>query len=257
MPAYVTNPTSRGCFLRLSHGISGLVQMRHLSDDFVTNPAQLLPVGKLVKARVLKVNHAQSSVLLTLKRSALSGNAEAQEQIQNLAVGQTVQGTVQRVTEAGVFVAIDGTRLVGLSRAAAALQDNSKSLQDEYAAGDVVQCKVLSVSRTSLKVGLGLRPSYFTADEDSDACDEDDNGEDGEEEQEIDEDDEDDDDDDGVEEMDVEEDEEEADDDDDDDDDDSEDGDGDTRVLKPVASSSDSEESAEDGDDSVRFIQLL
>jgi predicted RNA-binding protein with RPS1 domain len=164
VPVYVANASSRGCFLRLTSSITGKVLMRDLSDDFVPKPEEAFPVGKLCQARLLSVSQVDSEAKLSLKESAVLGDKKAREEIKKVTVGSVVQGTVQRVTQDGVFVALKGTSLTGLSRRAAAISDAQKSLTEEYEVGDVVRCKVLSVSKNSLKVGLGLRAQYFKKD---------------------------------------------------------------------------------------------
>ena len=186
MPVYVANASNRGCYLRLSSTITGKVLMRDLSDDFVQKPEEAFPMGKLCDARLLSVSQIDSEAKLSLKDSVVVGDMKAREEIKKIAVGDTVTGTVQRVTQDGVFIVIDGTSLTGLSRRAVAISDYRKALSEEYEVGDVVRCKVLNVSKSSLKVSLGLRPQYFKedggADEESGSEQEESDEEDGSDE---------------------------------------------------------------------------
>ena len=209
--AFVANCSSKGkgCFLRLTMGITGQVLMKDLSDEFVKEPHLLLPMGKLVTARVLSASQTENTAKLSLKGSVVLGDKKAEEDIKSIKVRSTVEGTVQRVTPIGVFIAIVGTSLVGLSRRSAACED-SEELSEMYEVGAFVRAKVLSVAKNSKKVALGLKPSFFvkedihgkdTSDNESDEEEEgegseeedDDEEEDDEEEEDDDEDDEDDD----------------------------------------------------------------
>ena len=209
--------------------------MKDLSDDYVAEPGAALPCGKLVQAKLLRLNEKTRQADLSLRVSDIAGDTRAAAELDALVVGDSVRGTVLRVTAIGVFVAIEGTSIVGLSRRAAAAAPNVEDLGALFEEGDVVRAKVLSVAKSSKKVALGLKPSYFskdTEDEDDDDDDDEDKDDDDEEEDEEDDDDDgdkdeedDDDDDDG--DKDNEDDDDDGDEDNEDDDDDDDDKDDD------------------------------
>lgn len=58
---FVSNTSGKGCFLRLSHAVTGHVLMKDLSDEFIDDPAAEFPMGKLVHARVLSVDQVLKS----------------------------------------------------------------------------------------------------------------------------------------------------------------------------------------------------
>ena len=160
--AFVSNYNmhGKGCFLRMAHGVTGHVLMRDLDDGFLEQPHLLFPTGKLVAARVMSTNQSAGTVKLSLKQSVVEGDKKAQEDIKNIELRSTVEGIVRAVKPIGVFINIKGTSLVGLSRRISACDDNEE-LTDLYAVGDLVRAKVLFVSKQTLKVSLGLKPSYF------------------------------------------------------------------------------------------------
>lgn len=162
--AFVTNTSDKGCFVRIAHGTNGRILIKDLSDDFVQDPAAMFPPGTLITGRVKTVDPLKGLVQLDLKKSTVEGTAELQRAFAKLKSGSTVKGTVEQVKDIGVFVRIDGTPIVGLARAVAALQDASKTLQEEYSIGDVVRARVLKVSTATQRVALGLREKYFRAD---------------------------------------------------------------------------------------------
>ncbi len=133
--------------------------LRDLSDGFLENPAEHFTLGKLVHAKVKKVDYLTGFVQLSFKKSEVSDSGS--EEIKKLKEGQVVMGKVQRVTNIGVFIEIENTNLVGLSRKAFALSDKGSQLSDEYDVGDIVKAKILSVSIESKKVSLGLLTSFF------------------------------------------------------------------------------------------------
>lgn len=164
--AFVANCSSKGkgCFLRVNSSLTGQVLMRDLSDNFVAEPHLIYPMGKLVTARLLSVNQVENNAKLSLKQSIVIGDKQAEEDIKNIKVRSIIEGTVQRVTPIGVFIAIKGSSLVGLSRRSAACEDKEE-LTGMYEVGALVRAKVLSVAKNSKKVALGLKPSFFIKDD--------------------------------------------------------------------------------------------
>jgi ribosomal protein S1 len=93
-------------------------------------------------------------IRLSLRGKDVGGGPQ-EAQFAALKTGQISVGTVQRVTDFGVFVTLDGTSLVGLSRRVNALSKGSTDLSEAYKPGDVVRVKILTVSQTTKKIGLG------------------------------------------------------------------------------------------------------
>lgn len=164
--AYVANYNTKGkgCFLRVSHGMTGQVLLRNLSDDFVTEPLVLFPVGRLLSTYVLSASQTEGTAKLTLKQSVIIGDKKAAEDIKGIFVRSTVEGTVLRISPIGVHVTIKGTSIVGLCRKSAACEDTDE-MADLYEVGAFVRAKVLSVSRQSKKVSLGLKASFFSKED--------------------------------------------------------------------------------------------
>ena len=161
---YITSVSHKGCFVRLSSNpaLTGIVYLKDLSDDFITNPSEAFPVGRLVQARVVTCNPDQFSAKLSLKNSDVAGYEIMKEQLASLAVGDVVVGIVEKIMHFGVFIKIKNTSIVGLSRKHVAVSDEAMDLNQVYQEGDVVRAKVLSISLS--KVSLGLRESCFTND---------------------------------------------------------------------------------------------
>ena len=122
---YVAQTTGKGCFVRLSNDITGQILVKNLSDDFIDNPSRAFRRGKLIKnAVVLEVSGATDEgdlsnvhVHLSLKSSDTGQVPEAEAaDLEKLHKGMVSTGKVQSIAACGVFVAIDGTSLVGLSR---------------------------------------------------------------------------------------------------------------------------------------------
>lgn len=183
---YVCQTTGKGCFVRLSRELTAQIQVKNLSDDFIQNPSQLFRMGRLIKnAKVMEVVSSDDSsnvhVHLSLK-SADTGQVPEGEaaELAKLKKGAIVTGKVQSIAACGVFVALDDSSLVGLSRPPVAVSGGANvdvtKLNATFEVGEPVRAIVLGVS--GCKISLGLKPSLFgeavlTDSEEDDALHED------------------------------------------------------------------------------------
>lgn len=98
-------------------------------------------------------------------RSSIVLGATAQRELSKLKEGDSVSGTVHRITDFGVFVSIDGTSLIGLSRKHLAASEKTSDLNEVFDVGDHVKALVMGIS--GHKISLGLKPSLFDGNESS------------------------------------------------------------------------------------------
>lgn len=68
----VTNVTNFGAFVDIGVHQDGLVHISHLSDDFVTNPYEIVKVGQKVKVTVLEVDIQRKRISLSMKTNPYS-----------------------------------------------------------------------------------------------------------------------------------------------------------------------------------------
>ena len=174
VPAYVNVTSNKGCFLRLSRNTSGRVLIKNLADEFVSSPSEAFPSGKLVQACVTQIQ--DGLIELSLRRSDVFPQASTLE-LASIKVGDILPGVVQKVVEFGVFVSVEGVKVVGLSRSMHAVA-RGQNILERFSVGDVVRAKVLDI--TGGKLSLGLSEKYFRNTDDPDATsDEDDEVDDG------------------------------------------------------------------------------
>ena len=118
-------------------------------------------LGKLVRGRLLAYNTNDGTARLSLKSIDVDGNKKLQDEIALLTINEVINGTIEKVSDHGVFVKLHGTNITGLSRKPDALGQNSDRLHEKYRIGDIVRARVLSTNPVLKKVGLGLKESYF------------------------------------------------------------------------------------------------
>ncbi|KAI3446386.1 hypothetical protein Pfo_003051 [Paulownia fortunei] len=163
---YVKNVSSKGCFIMLSRKIDAKILLSNLSDNFVENPENEFPVGKLVVGKVLSVEPLSKRVEVTLQTSsAISALKSDTNPLNHIIVGDIIHGRIKRVESYGLFISIDHTNVVGLCHVSELSDDHIDDLETKFKAGDRVTAKVLKVDKERNRVSLGMKNSYFNDEE--------------------------------------------------------------------------------------------
>ena len=82
LPGIVTNITNFGAFVDIGVHQDGLVHISHISDTFVSNPAEKLTVHQKVEVTVLEVDVARKRISLSMKGDPF-GESPKKEQKKN------------------------------------------------------------------------------------------------------------------------------------------------------------------------------
>ncbi len=82
LPGVVTNITKFGAFVDVGVHQDGLVHISHLSDSFVSDPAQVVKLGQKVQVKVLEVDVARKRISLSMKVGAETFR-KTQKQVQS------------------------------------------------------------------------------------------------------------------------------------------------------------------------------
>jgi small subunit ribosomal protein S1 len=123
---------------------------RHYVEDFSDY------IGRSIDVKVVELDQEKNRVILSHK-AVVEGelNAKKKETLENLEVGQVLEGTVQRLTDFGAFVDIGGVDgLVHISEMAHHRVERPSDIVTE---GQKVEVKVLGVDRDTEKVKLSIK----------------------------------------------------------------------------------------------------
>jgi small subunit ribosomal protein S1 len=123
---------------------------RHFVEDFSDYK------GKELSLKVVEMDKEKNKVILSHK-AVLEDEAKVKKQeiLNSIQPGQILEGTVQRMTDFGVFVDIGGVDgLVHVSELAWNRVDKPSDVVKE---GDKVQVKVLKVDRENERIGLSIK----------------------------------------------------------------------------------------------------
>jgi len=152
---HVTRLKDFGAFVEVVPGVEGLIHVSEMAwNRRVRRPHDVVSEGEEVDAVVLELNLASRRIALGLKQ-ALGDPWERAEA--DLAVGSTVEGTVQNLAKFGAFVEVlDGVEgLLHISDISAEkrLSHPSEALR----AGQKVRVKVLELDREKRRLKLGMK----------------------------------------------------------------------------------------------------
>lgn len=123
---------------------------RHYVEDFSDYK------GRQLRLKIIELDEESNKLILSQK-AVLDEEAEAEkkETMNNLEVGQVIEGTVQRLTDFGAFVDIGGVDgLVHISELAWHRVEKPSDVVNE---GDTVKVKVLKVDPENERISLSIK----------------------------------------------------------------------------------------------------
>uniref|UniRef100_A0A7S2H4N6 S1 motif domain-containing protein n=2 Tax=Octactis speculum TaxID=3111310 RepID=A0A7S2H4N6_9STRA len=157
---FVLATNGNGCFIQVTKGLTGRVQLKDLADRFIKNPEMEFPSGKLVMGKVKSLSGDGRRLDLTLRPSVVIGAAR-------VAVGEKFKGTVTKVESFGVFVRLEPSNLTGMCHKSEAADQYITDLSKLYSVGDLVKAVILKNDPEKNRISLGLKASYFDKDDES------------------------------------------------------------------------------------------
>jgi rRNA biogenesis protein RRP5 len=171
---YVSNTDKKkGCFIKLSKDITARVLFSNLSDAFIKDVERVFRRGKLVMGKIIQLDPDTSRLELSLKGSAVTVSDKLG--FDQLSVGQSVQGTIKKIQDFGIFITLQNSDLVGLCHLSEVSDDYVKDIKKlSYNEGDNVKVKILGLDKSKKRIALGLKPSYFKDEMDVEEEEEDD-----------------------------------------------------------------------------------
>ncbi len=158
----VRNLTNYGAFIELQEGIDGLL---HLSDMSwtrkVTHPSEVVKKGEEIECVVLSVDQDKKRIALGLKQ--LSQDPWAGDIPARYHIGDSVPGTVTKITNFGVFVELE-EGLEGLLHISELADHKVENPEDVVKVGQRVEVRVIKIDPEERKIGLTLIQAAFETD---------------------------------------------------------------------------------------------
>jgi small subunit ribosomal protein S1 len=135
-------------------GVRGFIPASHVERHFVEDFSEY--VGRTLPLKVLEINPEQNKLILSHKLVLEEEHARKKEEtLNNLQVGEVLEGTVQRLTDFGAFVDIGGVD--GLVHVSELAWHRVEHPSDVLSEGDTVKVKVLKVDRENERISLSIK----------------------------------------------------------------------------------------------------
>ena len=150
----IKNITDFGIFIGIDEGIDGLVHISDISwTRRVKHPSELYRKEQEVQAVVLNIDKERERFSLGIKQLS----PDPWEQVPEKYKPRTrITGTVTNVTDFGVFVELE-EGIEGLIHVSEISKEQGSNPLSRFKIDDVIQAKVINVSRQDKKIGLSVR----------------------------------------------------------------------------------------------------
>jgi small subunit ribosomal protein S1 len=148
----VTGVVDFGVFVNVD-GVEGMVHISEIAWDRVDNPSKYVKVGEKVQAKVIAID--QDKLSLSMKQ--LSADPWIKES-GHFSVGDSVEGTINRITPFGAFVQITPVieALVHISELS---DEHVSDPNDLVKVGEKKQFRVIAIDPAQHKLSLSLKPA--------------------------------------------------------------------------------------------------
>lgn len=157
----VKNITEFGLFIGLNDEIDGMVHLSDISWDATGEEAvKEFKKGDVVKARILDVNIEKERISLGIKQLTEDSFESA---IKGVKKGAAVKGTISKITDGGVEVAIN-EEVTGFIKTADLAKSKADQDVSNFKEGDEIEAKVVSIDRSSRSVNLSVRALEIAAE---------------------------------------------------------------------------------------------
>lgn len=135
-------------------GIRAFIPASQLSQNYVENMQQF--VGQTLQLKIIEVDEGRKRVVAS-RRAVLAEQAEAKkkEAWEKLAVGETILGTVKRITDFGAFVDVGG--IDGLLHVTNMSWGRVNHPSDVVKPGDEIEVLILALDPEKERVSLGRK----------------------------------------------------------------------------------------------------
>lgn len=145
--------TKFGVFVDIGGGVEGMIHVSELCWEHVNQPADVVSEGQKVKVKVLKIDHTNGKVSLSMKSTQPDPWEQAATWIKTDAI---LSGTVKRLVDFGAFVEI-APHVEGLIHVSQIAHRHVATPHEVLKEGQEVKVKVLAFHPTEKRVSLSMK----------------------------------------------------------------------------------------------------
>jgi small subunit ribosomal protein S1 len=150
----VRNLTNYGAFIELQEGIDGLLHITDMSwTKKITHPSEVVKKGEEIECVVLSVDQEKKRIALGLKQ--LQPDPWSSDIPTRFHIGDSVPGTVTKITNFGVFVELEDG-LEGLLHVSELADHKVENPEEVVKVGQKVEVRIIRIDPDERKIGLTL-----------------------------------------------------------------------------------------------------
>lgn len=146
----VTGVVDFGAFVNVE-GIEGLIHISEISWDRVENPSDYVKPGDRIKAKIIAIDRDRLS--LSLKQTQEDPWIK---EVDKYKVGDTVDGTVTRITPFGAFIQLSPA-VEALVHVSELSSESSADPEEIFKLHETKQFKILAIDKDARKISLSLK----------------------------------------------------------------------------------------------------
>jgi small subunit ribosomal protein S1 len=148
----VTSLADFGAFVDIG-GIDGLIHLSELAWTHVSHPSEILRVGDEIKVYILKIEHDQLRVALSLKRLQAEPWSEVFEHYH---IDQIVDAVITKLTHFGAFARIDN-QIEGLIHISEITDKNITHPREAVSENQEVKVRIIHIDPERKRMGLSMK----------------------------------------------------------------------------------------------------
>ncbi len=149
----VAKLTDFGAFAELEPGVEGLIPISEMSWSRVNQSADVVKVGDMVDAVILRVEPKRRRIALSLKQAQADPWGEV---LESFTVQSIVEGKITRLADFGAFLELT-PGVEGLIHISELADKHVKTCSEIVNVGDTVKTRVLGVDKESRRISLSIR----------------------------------------------------------------------------------------------------
>ena len=160
----VKSLTEKGVYIKLSDHFDGFCPNSELADNSFKKTRKKLTEGFMIKCRVILIDLEHNFILLTCKKSLIKSNHPPLVDLRDVQPGDVRDGRVVSILSSGLVMKFYNNvkGFVPISELTLSSAQAILDLSSTYKLGQVLKCRVLSVSpeEKNLKLSLRLDESF-------------------------------------------------------------------------------------------------
>jgi len=150
-----------GAFAEIEAGIEGLIPISEMAWGRVRRAADVVNVGDVVDAAVIRIEPEKRRIALSIKQCAVDPWAEV---LQSYTPKSVVKGKVTRIADFGVFIEL-APGVEGMAHISELSDQRVRACGDVVSVGQEIEARVLDVDKENRRIALSLKPAHAPAAE--------------------------------------------------------------------------------------------